>query len=77
MTATQNKSKGNRKKIRFPGIMRDAVLLQVERTHLYRVLTGEKIIPTLLARYRKLKRSQSAVRAALSKSSEISHETTT
>jgi hypothetical protein len=40
-------------RVRFPGIVRHAKSLGVERSHLYRVLTGERQTP-LLARYQAL-----------------------
>jgi hypothetical protein len=43
--------------IRFRGIVSDAIALGVERTHLYRVLTGERPSVSLMRRYRDLKSS--------------------
>ena len=42
-------------RVRFPNIVEDAAMLDVERTHLYRVLTGARPSKSLLARYRQLK----------------------
>ncbi len=44
--------------IKFPGICRDAKKLGVERTHLYRVLTGKRISVSLMKRYKALKSTQ-------------------
>jgi len=38
--------------------MRDAEILGVNRTHLFRVLTGERISKSLTERYRALKAKQ-------------------
>lgn len=40
---------------RFPGIGEDALTLGVERTHLWRVLTGRRTSKSLLERYERLK----------------------
>ena len=42
---------------RFPGIGDDAVKLGVNRTTLYRTLTGRYQLKSLLRRYEKLKRA--------------------
>jgi hypothetical protein len=55
MRATQKKSKGKQRKSRFAGICAAARRLEVERSHLYRVLSGKRISPGLLGRYRALK----------------------
>lgn len=41
-------------KVRFPRIARDAAALGVDRTHLWRVLTGRRESASLLRRYRAL-----------------------
>lgn len=51
-------SKLGRHVTRFPGIVQDAELLGVTRTHLYLVLTGQRGSASLMQRYRKLKRNQ-------------------
>ena len=48
-------TKSTRKRVRFYGICAAAKALEVERTHLYRVLTGERPSKSLLSRYRALK----------------------
>lgn len=45
------------KRVRFPGIMRDAQRLKVSRIHLYLVLTGQRVSHRLLARYQALNKS--------------------
>jgi hypothetical protein len=42
---------------RFPGLMRDAAALGVNRTHLYLVLAGKRESRSLRARYAELKRA--------------------
>ncbi len=42
----------------FPGIVEDAKALGVSRTHLWRVLTGQRESARLLARYQHLKAQQ-------------------
>jgi hypothetical protein len=44
-----------RRQVLFPGIMTDAETLGVDRTTLYRALTGEWNLPGLRARYQQLK----------------------
>ena len=55
----QQTTQRTRKRRRFHGICRDAETLQVHRSSLYRVLTGEWKIPGLLARYEALKKGTS------------------
>jgi hypothetical protein len=59
-TDTKNLRQGeaNRRKIRFPKICMYADLLHVSRNHLFKVLTGERTSPTLLARYETIRRSR-------------------
>ncbi len=40
--------------VQFPGITADAVTLQVDRVHLFRVLKGERKSASLMARYEAL-----------------------
>jgi hypothetical protein len=47
--------------IQFPGITADAEALKCDRTHLFRVLTGERTSKSLTARYRELKAQQQEV----------------
>lgn len=59
MSANANKSKQStptRGITRFPGITRDAATLKVNRTTLFRALTGEWKLPGLVGRYHELKR---------------------
>jgi hypothetical protein len=51
-------SKAGRQK--YVGITTDARTLGVERSHLWRVLIGERQSKSLLARYRALKQKQQA-----------------
>lgn len=48
------KSEKQRRKIRFPGIVAHAEKLGVNRSHLYRVLTGERPSPSLFERFQAL-----------------------
>lgn len=43
---------------RFPGLLADADALGVHRTHLYLVLSGQRVSESLLRRYRALKAGQ-------------------
>jgi len=52
---TRSEQKRSRRPIRFKGIVRHAHALGVNRSHLFRVLTGERTGP-LLGRYRALLR---------------------
>jgi hypothetical protein len=45
-----------RRKIRFPKIVSYAAQLNVNRSHLYRVLSGERKSPDLLKRFRDVQR---------------------
>lgn len=45
-------------KRKFKGIVKDAKELGVERTHLYRVLSGQRVSKSLTQRYRSLKEKQ-------------------
>lgn len=58
LQATKRKRNGNPEKgrVRFPGIIEDAQVLGVDRTHLYRVLTGQRPSKRLLAAYKNLKK---------------------
>lgn len=49
----------NPKRVRFEGIIADARRLGVDRTHLYRVLTGKRESKELLKRYISLKAKRS------------------
>jgi len=49
-------NKQKRRKIRFPGIVGATRALGVSRSHLWFVLTGERLSPRLLCRYRKYQR---------------------
>ncbi|MBQ9727337.1 MAG: hypothetical protein IJV65_07515 [Kiritimatiellae bacterium] len=51
---TGSKHKIARRRTRFPHIGKAAAQLGVERTHLWRVLTGERKSASLLARYEAL-----------------------
>ena len=55
---------GPRPGTRFPGIVGDAATLGVEKSHLYRVLTGARESRSLLARYKALKKEQKAAARA-------------
>jgi hypothetical protein len=59
LRATSGKIKGKRGRAKYLGIITDAATLGVERTHLWRVLSGQRQSKSLLARYRKLKAQQS------------------
>ncbi|MEO7933228.1 MAG: hypothetical protein ABIT76_08735 [Chthoniobacterales bacterium] len=48
----------NCKNPRFPGILRAARELDVDRTHLYRVLLGQRVSHSLTARYHAFVKSQ-------------------
>jgi hypothetical protein len=54
-TLKPTKPKLKSKPLRFPGICAAAKELQVERTHLYRVLSGQRESRRLKEAYRKLK----------------------
>lgn len=56
LQATHRKDKQNKGRVKYVRIVRDALALGVDRTHLYRVLTGERQSRSLLRRYRELKR---------------------
>lgn len=45
----------------IPGITSDARKLGVDRTHLYRVLKGERVSKRLMRRYQELKKKQVAL----------------
>ena len=51
---TECQPKGKKRQIRFPNIGRHAHLLGVTRSHLYRVLVGERVSTGLVDRYRQL-----------------------
>lgn len=55
LQATGRKIKGKRGKNKYVGIVSDAAALGVERTHLFRVLNGERNSRSLMRRYRALK----------------------
>jgi hypothetical protein len=57
-TNPRNGGKVHRGKTRFPGIDRDAKALNVDRTTLYRALTGAWKLPGLLRRYQELRRGK-------------------
>ena len=48
------KGEAKRRKIRFPGIVVCAQKLGVDRSHLFRVLTGERKSPPLMDRFNQL-----------------------
>ena len=50
----------HRRKIRFPHIVSIAQQLNVERSHLFRVLSGERKSPGLLKRFRDVQRIEEA-----------------
>ena len=51
----RRKEKPKRGPTKYPGIIRDAMELDVTQSHLWRVLQGERHSPGLLDRYRGLK----------------------
>ena len=53
-TETNRKQAARRGPPRFPTIGRDAALLGVSRTHLWRVLSGRRESRSLVRRYREL-----------------------
>ena len=52
--STEHPSNGKKRLVRFPNIVRHAHLLGVNRSHLYRVLVGERVSTGLVDRYRQL-----------------------
>jgi hypothetical protein len=56
-TRATHKGKAPRR-VKFPGIGKDAERLGVHRIHLYLVLTGERTSHRLLSRYHQLKGSR-------------------
>lgn len=57
LRATSKKGKTKSPKV-FPGICLDARTLGVDRTHLWRVLIGQRSSSRLLAKYRALNTNQ-------------------
>lgn len=57
---TKNLQRPRRGATRFPGIVKDAARLGVNRIHLYLVLTGQRESRPLLRRYTELKRGGAA-----------------
>lgn len=55
LRATSRKIKGKRGKNKYVGIVSDAATLGVDRTHLFRVLRGDRNSGSLLRRYQALK----------------------
>jgi hypothetical protein len=58
MRASEARSKRKRHAWRFRGITADSLVLGVNRSHLYRVLSKKRTSPRLEADYRALKESQ-------------------
>ena len=56
----RNRKRGARQLVRFPGIVEDAAMLGVERTHLYRVLKGERESRRLTAAWKQLQAEKGA-----------------
>jgi hypothetical protein len=56
---TSRKSKAKPGRAKYVGIVADAAALDVDRIHLWKVLSGRRASKSLLARYRQLKQKQS------------------
>lgn len=58
MDAKKARAEFGVKRTFIPGITKDAEALGVDRTHLYRVLKGERVSKRLLKRYVELKKDR-------------------
>jgi hypothetical protein len=71
MRSTATKRKLKKWRWHFRGIGKDAAILGVERSHLYRVLTGKRLSPRLLIRYRALRRNHNQTLASIRKLADV------